>query len=108
MKLKLAACFLLPFAFAASQLAQAEDHAIIQKDREFSKTEITIKPGDKIVFKNNDEVTHNVFSNSKLNAFDLKTQKPGASSEVTFKEEGTTEVRCAIHPKMKVVVTVKK
>lgn len=86
----------------------AKDNVIVQKDREFSKTEITVKPGEKVIFQNDDEVTHNVFSNSKINAFDLKTQKPGAASEVTFKDEGTTEVRCAIHPKMKVIVTVKK
>ncbi len=81
---------------------------VTQKDREFSATEITIKPGEKVVFQNDDEVTHNVFSTSKANAFTIKVQKPGESSIVDFTEEGTTEVRCAIHPKMKLTVTVKK
>lgn len=81
---------------------------VTQKDREFSSTEITIKPGEKVVFQNEDEVTHNVFSTSKANAFTIKVQKPGESSTVDFTEEGTTEVRCAIHPKMKLTVTVKK
>jgi len=108
MKMKTTARLILPLALFTAFLANAEEHKITQEDRKFSKEEITVKPGDKVVFQNNDEVTHNVFSNSKANAFDLKTQKPGASSEVVFKEEGTTEVRCAIHPKMKVLVTVKK
>lgn len=89
-------------------LAQAvKEHKIDQKDREFSAAEITIKPGEKVVFHNSDEVTHNVFSTSKANPFTIKVQKPGESSTVDFNEEGVTEVRCAIHPKMKLTVTVK-
>ena len=83
------------------------EHALDQKGREFSQTEITIKPGEKIVFRNSDDVTHNVFSNSKVNPFHIKIQQPGSSSTVQFDQEGVTEVRCAIHPKMKLLVTVK-
>lgn len=84
------------------------DHVVDQKDKEFSQTEITVKRGDTLTFKNGDTVTHNVFSVSKANAFTIKIQKPGESSTVDFKEAGTTEVRCAIHPKMKLVVTVQE
>jgi plastocyanin len=83
------------------------EHVINQKDREFSTNQITIKPGEQVVFKNNDNVTHNVFSNSKINPFHIKIQQPGHSSTVQFTNEGVTEVRCAIHPKMKLMVTVK-
>ena len=90
-------------------LAAAKEACVIkQNDRTFSTNEITIHPGEKIVFKNEDEVTHNVFSVSKANPFTIKVQKPGESSTVDFNEEGVTEVRCAIHPKMKIIVTVKK
>jgi plastocyanin len=40
--------------------------------------------------------------------FDLRRQAPGATSTVPFPKEGTAEVRCSIHPKMKLIVTVKK
>lgn len=86
----------------------ADESKVEQKDREFSKTEVVLKPGDRLVFTNCDSVTHNVFSNSKVNPFTIKVQKPGEASSVEFKDEGVTEVRCAIHPKMKIVVTVKK
>ncbi len=86
----------------------ADETTVEQKDREFSKVELTLRPGDKLVFTNCDSVTHNVFSNSKVNPFTIKVQKPGEASTVEFKDEGTTEVRCAIHPKMKIMVTVKK
>lgn len=100
---------LLFAAVVLPALAQdAKEHVVDQKDKEFSVTEITLKPGEKIVFKNSDSVTHNVFSNSKANAFTIKIQQPGQSSTVDFKAEGVTEVRCAIHPKMKLLVTVKE
>src|SRR5882757_6059146 len=92
----------LAAAIASSMLGA--DHTIIQKDRTFSESEITIKPGDKVTFKNSDEVTHNVFSISPGMEFDLRRQAPGDSSVVPFGKEGTAEVRCSIHPKMKLLV----
>ena len=89
-------------------LVQAADHEVIQKDRLFSQTEIVIHPGDKITFRNGDDVTHNVFSLTPGMEFDLRRQAPGASSTVPFDKEGVAEVRCSIHPKMKILVTVKK
>ena len=83
------------------------EHPVDQKNKEFSQTDITIKPGEKVVFNNSDTVTHNVFSNSKVYPFHIKIQQPGSSSTVQFGNEGVTEVRCAIHPKMKLMVTVK-
>jgi plastocyanin len=88
--------------------ALAEEHLITQKDRAFSQTEISIKPGESIVFKNADAVTHNVFSVSPGMEFDIRRQAPGASSTVVFSKEGVAEVRCSIHPRMKLIVTVKK
>ena len=95
-------------AIFGASLSLAADHEIVQKDRSFSQTEISIKPGDKLVFKNTDDVTHNVFSMTPGMEFDLRRQAPGASSTVPFDKEGVAEVRCSIHPKMKLIVTVKK
>lgn len=86
----------------------AEEHVVVQKDRAFSVSALTIKPGDSIVFKNADDVTHNVFSVSPGMQFDIRRQAPGTSSTVPFNKEGTAEIRCAIHPTMKLIVTVKK
>lgn len=97
------------FIFAALAVVLAEDtHLIKQEDRSFSQTEITVKPGDKLVFTNSDAVTHNVFSKSPANSFDIRVQKPGEASTVVFNQEGDTEVRCAIHPRMKILVHVQK
>jgi plastocyanin len=86
--------------------ALAEEHLITQQDRAFSQREISIKVGESIVFKNDDQVTHNVFSVSPGMEFDIRRQAPGNSSTVAFKKPGVAEVRCSIHPKMKLIVTV--
>jgi plastocyanin len=93
---------------AIAMPAFAADHEISQADKTFSKSEITIKIGDKLIFKNDDEVTHNVYSVTPGMAFDLQRQAPGASSSISFSKEGTSEVRCSIHPKMKLIVHVEK
>src|ERR1700691_987903 len=66
----------------------AADHEINQQDRHFSETEITIKVGDTISFKNSDEVTHNVFSTTPGMEFDLHRQATGASSTIPFAKAG--------------------
>jgi plastocyanin len=86
----------------------AADHVVNQQDRHFSQTEITIKVGDTISFKNDDEVTHNVFSTTPGMEFDLHRQAPGASSTIPFGKVGDAEVDCSIHPRMKLLVHVTK
>jgi len=92
----------------AAIAAPAIARKISQKDKMFSVSEISVKVGETVEFVNNDTVAHNVFSSTPGNEFNVKTQPPGASSPVTFDHEGTVEVRCAIHPKMKMKITVEK
>jgi plastocyanin len=58
------------------------------------------------VFRNDDAVVHNVFSSDAAFRFNLRAQAPGASTAVAFDQPGTFHVRCAIHPNMKLDVTV--
>ena len=102
---------LASLGFAATAFAVAStstNHLVDQKDKAFSQETIKVKLGDTIEFKNSDSVVHNVFSNTTGLEFDLRTQQPGKSSTVTFDKPGTCEVRCAIHPKMKLTVEVEK
>lgn len=103
--------YILPvLAFAASaagSYALAANSTVVQADKKFSVAEMTINKGDTVIFKNDDPFTHNVFSQSPGIAFELKVQKPGESSDIKFEREGSGEVRCAIHPQMKLKLTVK-
>ena len=86
-------------AFAATQV-------IHQQGRLFSTESITVKKGESLTFLNDDTVPHNIMSASKGNEFNLGSQGPGSSTDVTFKEVGDVTVICAIHPRMKMLVKV--
>ena len=86
--------------------ALAANMAITQKGRMFSSENVTVKKGEALTFLNDDSVPHNILSTSKGNEFNLGSQPPGASTDVTFKEAGDVTVICAIHPRMKMTVRV--
>jgi plastocyanin len=88
--------------------AAAEDHAVSQKGREFAPVELKVKAGDRVVFHNDDDVTHNVFSSSDGAAFNVKLQEPGSKNPVAFEKAGVVDVRTAIHPKMKLRIVVEE
>ncbi|MBL4759288.1 MAG: cupredoxin domain-containing protein [Mariprofundaceae bacterium] len=97
----------LAFIFTLSSIAQAQDYIINQKDKKFSQKKITIKLGEKITFVNTeDEIVHNIYSSSKGNSFEIRKQPPGSREVVEFKNKGKAKVRCAIHPKMKIKITI--
>ena len=91
-----------------SPSSRAETTTIAQEGKKFSQSEATVKVGDSITYVNKDPVAHDVFSASPGMEFDLRTQHPGESSTIQFDKPGVAEVRCAIHPQMKMTVTVEK
>ena len=72
--------------------ALAANLTIGQKGRMFSSESVSIKKGATLTFLNDDSVPHNIISTSKGNEFDLGSQPPGASTDVTFKEAGNVQV----------------
>lgn len=109
--------FVLPAALAAfcTSLAwltyagvEASETAIVvsQHNREFSREAVTIPQGEKIRFTNEDEFLHQVYVDTAEFAFDSNEQSPGEDIEVAFTTAGEFEVRCGIHPRMSLKVTV--
>ena len=92
-------------AGTAVALAAAE-HTITQKGKKFSETSVSLKKGDTIVFVNDDNVAHNIYSQSPSNEFNLGSVLPGHSVPVTFDKSGDVDILCAIHPLMKMKVKV--
>jgi plastocyanin len=102
---KVALTVLIPLT-GLSAIAYAADTTIRQKGRVFSAESITVKKGDTVTFLNDDNLPHNIASTSAGNQFNLGSQAPGAQTPVTFKQAGEVKVICAIHPRMKMTVTV--
>jgi plastocyanin len=96
---------ILALLVSLAGLALAADMTVVQKDRAFSVSTLAVKVGDQVVFVNQDTVNHNIYSETKGLEFDV-LQKPGTSHTVRFAQPGVTEVRCAIHPVMKLEVRV--
>lgn len=93
-------------ALGSLSYAVADEFSLIQKDRKFSERKLTISRGDTINFVNNDNVSHNVYSKSDANSFDIGVQRPEETHSIKFDIAGKTKIRCAIHPKMKLTVIV--
>jgi plastocyanin len=92
--------------FGPSALAFVTKQTIHQKGRIFSSELTTIKKGQPLTFLNDDTVPHNVISVSPGNEFDLGSQRPGSSTDVTFTKAGDVQIICAIHPRMKMAISV--
>jgi plastocyanin len=93
--------------FAAFAAAAATTVTVSQKNRAFGPGYITITKGDVIRFTNDDEFLHQIYTKAAGFAFDSDEQSPGHPLVITFPTAGVFEVRCGIHPKMLLTVTVK-
>ena len=100
------AVFVLVISAGLSAGALAGNQMIHQQGRVFGPDSVTIKKGEALTFVNDDTIPHNIMSASKGNEFNLGSQGPGMSTDVTFKEAGDVQVICAIHPRMKMLVKV--
>src|SRR5206468_12349652 len=100
------AVFVFVISAGLSVGALAGNQMIHQQGRVFGPDIISVKKGEALTFMNDDTVPHNIISTSKGNEFNLGSQSPGSSTDVTFKEPGDAQIICAIHPRMKMVVTI--
>ena len=92
------------YLLAAGTALGDDAHTIVQQGRAFRPAEVTINRGETLTFTNNDEFIHQVYV---AGLFDSDERAPGQNLTESFPESGTFEVRCHIHPKMKLVVHVK-
>ena len=81
---------------------------IAQKGRAFHPLTLIISRGDTLQFFNDDgNLLHHAYVETDTFNFDSGDQQPGSRTNVVFSVPGTFNVLCGIHPKMKLVVTVK-
>jgi len=95
-------------ALAMSCHAHAAEFEVVQLNKAFGTTELKVKIGDTVSFKNADPFMHNIFSLSDAKTFDLGSYPAGQSRPVSFDKPGTVEVECALHPGMKMTILVRK
>ncbi len=86
--------------------ASAEEYTVDQKNKKFSIETLNAQVGDTVHFLNSDRFFHNIYSISEAKSFDLGSYPKGKSRSITVDKPGTIEVRCAIHPGMKMKIIV--
>jgi len=97
---------LLPLFLLLPAAAVAADagHTISQKGRAFRPTEVSINRGETLTFTNEDSFIHQIYVDG---LFDSEEKAPGENLNETFPAAGTFQVRCHIHPTMRMTVRVK-
>jgi plastocyanin len=88
--------------------AVASDFEVTQKNMAFNPSQLNVKVGDSVTFKNEDTTSHNIFSLSDAKSFDLGAFANGQSKKVTFDKPGTVDVECAMHDTMHMKINVTK
>ena len=95
------------FAGAAWE-ALAAGVTVSQRNRVFQPNRLEITRGDSVRVVNDDgELIHHAYIATDDFSFDSGEQQPGSNVSIVFSKAGTFTVRCRIHPKMALVVTVK-
>ncbi len=110
MRRPLASTLVLAVAALAALGASAQQAAVAvsQKKRAFEPREVEINSGDSVLFVNDDgELLHHVHSKDPRFPFDIGEQPAGTRVPVRFSARGTFDVRCDIHPRMLLRVTVR-
>lgn len=105
----LAACgaALLP-ALGAWTVWAADIPTVTQANRRFQPQQVEVERGGAVRFVNDDgQLLHHLYSTSPAFSFDSGEQEPGRIVEERFPVAGTFIVLCGIHPKMRLVVTVR-
>ena len=100
MRLSLLLLLLLPGAAMAADPA----HTVSQKGRAFRPTEVTINRDETLTFTNEDSFIHQIYVDG---LFDSEEKAPSENINQTFTKSGTFQVRCHIHPTMRMRVRVK-
>ena len=96
---------LLPFLFLPGVAMAADSaHIVSQKGRTFRPTEMTINRGESLTFTNEDSFIHQIYV---AGLFDSEEKAPGENLNETFPNAGTFQVRCHIHPTMRMTLRVK-
>jgi plastocyanin len=104
---RLFASALLALALIAMlENANAAQQHVTASGKQFSTPAVRIAYQDMVIFVNQDQVVHQVFSSTDGLRFNLKRMPPGAASGVKFAKRGIAEVRCAIHRGMQMKVIV--
>jgi plastocyanin len=90
---------------SSNSTPQATDKVTVQNFA-FSPASITVKAGTTVTWTNSDSVAHTVTETDGKSGPASSDVNPGSSYSFTFKDAGTYQYHCSIHPSMTGTVVV--
>ena len=95
-------------SMAITATARSGDTGVVvtQRDRAFSTPELTVARGTVLHFTNEDEFPHQINANGPEVDLSSGLQGTGEVVDLLLPAAGVTEVRCGIHPRMRLTVRV--
>lgn len=96
--------FLAAFGLVLAIGPAAADAVVTQKSRAFRPTDVTVNRGETATFTNDDSYIHQIYVEG---LFDSDEKAPGENLNETFPRSGSFQVRCHIHPTMRMTVHVR-
>jgi plastocyanin len=107
-RLAIAISFALLLSIDSVAWTEQPPYVITQKHIMFSPQALTLNRGDTVQFFNDEvDLLHHAYVETDAFRFDAGDQKPGTRTNIVFSVPGTFNVLCGIHPRMKLLVTVR-
>lgn len=97
----------LAFGALCAEAAFAIAPGVAQHNKTFLPGRLTVAKGTVVEITNNDPYIHHVYIESPRFNYDSGDHRPGKAIAIAFDEIGDFTVRCAIHLKMQLLVSVK-
>ena len=79
---------------------------MVTRNKELAPHVLVVPAGSTVEFPNEDPISHNLFSLSPGNAFDLGLYRKGAGKAQKFEKPGVVNIYCNVHPNMSAVIHV--
>jgi plastocyanin/uncharacterized membrane protein len=89
---------------AQSAQATGAQHIVIIKQMHFDPQQLTVKPGDTVLWKNEDIFAHTATADN--GSFDSGLINPGSSWQTVIQRKGTIGYHCGPHPNMRAELIV--
>ena len=104
-KMMIGAGLLLGAAITLPALANTPQ-TISQKKRKYAPEAVTLQVGETLRVLNDDIFLHHAFIESDEMEYDSGSMEEGESRDIVFDKQGRFVMKCAIHPKMRLDITV--
>lgn len=85
-----------------------KEETISINDYTFNPSDLVIEKGTKIIWINEDAVSHTIVGDEEVNRFESELLEKGDSFSFVFETVGQYKYHCGIHPSMKAMITVEE